>query len=57
MPNIFYLKKFNSCLLGTLCVWPEHISYILPKADLVIVQKAVSDQQYGHASANNLKKA
>ena len=42
VPKIFYVKKHDSHIVETLCVWPEHIPYILPKVDIVLVQKKIS---------------
>lgn len=41
VPKIFYVKKHDSRIVETLCVWPEHIPYILPKVDIVLVQKKI----------------
>ena len=42
VPQIFYLKKHDSRKVETLCVWPEHLPYILPKVDLILIQKRIS---------------
>ena len=39
VPGIFYVKPKNENELKTLSVWPEHIPYVLPKVDFIIVQK------------------
>ncbi len=39
VPGIFYIKLKNENEINTLSVWPEHIPYVLPKVDFVIVQK------------------
>jgi hypothetical protein len=41
VPTIFYVKKHNSRLIETLCMWPEHIPYILPKVDIVLIEKKI----------------
>ncbi|AUP81185.1 hypothetical protein [Flavivirga eckloniae] len=41
VPGIFYIKKKNTNVVNTLAVWPEHIPYILPEVDYVLVQKKI----------------
>ncbi|SER48637.1 hypothetical protein [Pedobacter rhizosphaerae] len=42
VPQIFYLKRHGSRLIETLCMWPEHVPYILPKIDIILTQKRIS---------------
>jgi len=39
VPSIFYIKPKNENRIVTLSVWPEHIPYVLPKVDFVLIQK------------------
>ena len=39
VPRIFYIKLKNENEVKTLSVWPEHIPYVLPKVDFIVVQK------------------
>jgi len=41
VPNIFYVNKNGTVNVETLCVWPEHIPFVLPKVDFVLIQKRV----------------
>lgn len=41
VPGIFYFKEHKTGLISTLCVWPEHISTIIPKVDYFIIQKKI----------------
>ncbi len=41
VPNIFYLNKNGTENVETLCVWPEHIPFVLPKVDFVLIQKRI----------------
>ncbi len=41
VPNIFYMDKNGTENVETLCVWPEHIPYVLPKVDFVLIQKRI----------------
>lgn len=41
VPGIFYIKKKDSDVVETICVWPEHIPYVLPKVDFIYIQKNV----------------
>jgi hypothetical protein len=41
VPNIFYVNKNGTEKVETLCVWPEHIPFVLPKVDLVLIQKRI----------------
>jgi hypothetical protein len=39
VPNIFILKSNQDHQLYTACVWPEHIPFILPNVDYLLVSK------------------
>lgn len=39
VPGIFYIKSKNENEIKTLSVWPEHIPYVLPNVDFIVVQK------------------
>jgi hypothetical protein len=41
VPGIFYFKEHKTGLISTLCVWPEHISTIIPQVDYFIIQKKI----------------
>jgi hypothetical protein len=41
VPNIFYVNKNGTESVETLCVWPEHIPFVLPKVDFVLIQKRI----------------
>ncbi|MEZ5039966.1 MAG: hypothetical protein R2828_08740 [Saprospiraceae bacterium] len=41
VPGIFYFKEHKTGLISTLCVWPEHISTIIPVVDYFIIQKKI----------------
>ncbi|MDF1676958.1 MAG: hypothetical protein P1U44_14685 [Vicingaceae bacterium] len=41
VPGIFYFKEHKTGLISTLCVWPEHISSIIPEVDYFIIQKEI----------------
>lgn len=41
VPNIFYVNKNGTVNVETLCVWPEHIPFVLPKVDFVLIQKRI----------------
>jgi hypothetical protein len=41
VPGIFYFKEHKTELISTLCVWPEHISTIIPRVDYFIIQKKI----------------
>lgn len=41
VPEIFYIQKFNSRTVEIICVWPEHLPFVLPKVDYVLIQKKV----------------
>lgn len=41
VPGIFYVKQRESGDVVTLSVWPEHIPFVLPKVDYVLVQKSI----------------
>jgi hypothetical protein len=41
VPNIFYVNKKGTENVETLCVWPEHIPFVLPKVDFVLIQKRI----------------
>lgn len=41
VPGIFYIQKKNSSQVQTLCVWPEHIPFLLPQVDLILIQKSI----------------
>jgi hypothetical protein len=41
VPGIFYFKEHKTGLIYTLCVWPEHISTIIPQVDYFIIQKKI----------------
>ena len=41
VPGIFYVKKKGSDDVATLSVWPEHIPFVLPKVDYILVQKKI----------------
>jgi hypothetical protein len=39
VPNIFYVNKNRTDIVETLCIWPEHIPFVLPKVDFVLIQR------------------
>ena len=39
VPGIFYYREHQTGLISTLCVWPEHISTVIPEVDYFIIQK------------------
>lgn len=41
VPGIFYFKEHKTGVISTLCVWPEHISTIIPQVDYFIIQKKI----------------
>lgn len=41
VPGVFYFKEHKTGLISTLCVWPEHISTIIPQVDYFIIQKKI----------------
>nr|WP_321454029.1 hypothetical protein [uncultured Carboxylicivirga sp.] len=41
VPGIFYFKERKTGVISTLCVWPEHISTIIPEVDYFIIQKKI----------------
>ncbi len=41
VPNIFYVNKNGTDKVETLCVWSEHIPFVLPKVDFVLIQKRI----------------
>ena len=41
VPGIFYFKEHKTGLISTLCVWPEHISTIIPQVDYFIIKKKI----------------
>lgn len=41
VPNIFYVNKKGTETVETLCVWPEHIPFVLPEVDFVLIQKRI----------------
>jgi len=41
VPGIFYFKEHKTGLISTLCVWPEHISTIIPEVDYFIIKKKI----------------
>ncbi|WP_124981490.1 hypothetical protein [Nonlabens xiamenensis] len=41
VPRIYYVKKKDSTEVFTLSVWPEHIPFILPKVDYILIQKKI----------------
>lgn len=41
VPGIFYFKEHKTGHISTLCVWPEHISTIIPDVDYFIIQKKI----------------
>ena len=41
VPGIFYIKKNGTNEVETMCVWPDHIPTVLPKVDLVLIQRNV----------------
>lgn len=41
VPRIFYIQKFDSQTAETICVWPQHIPFVLPKVDYVLIQKKI----------------
>lgn len=41
VPGIFYMKKRGSNTVETLSIWPDHIPYVLPKVDYILVRKTV----------------
>lgn len=41
VPGIFYVKKKDSEDVFTLSVWPEHIPFVLPKVDYILIQKKI----------------
>lgn len=41
VPRIFYINKKESSDVVTVSVWPEHIPYVLPRVDYIVVQKKI----------------
>lgn len=39
VPNIFYINKNGTETIETLSVWPEHIPFVLPKVDFILIQR------------------
>ncbi|MEO1451621.1 MAG: hypothetical protein AAFV07_18975 [Bacteroidota bacterium] len=39
VPSIFYIQPKGTQEVKTLAVWPEHIPYVLPRVDLVLIQR------------------
>ena len=41
VPRIFYIKGKKSNTVETMCVWPNHIPFVLPKVDYVNIKRTV----------------
>jgi hypothetical protein len=41
VPGIFYFKEHQTGQISTICVWPEHISIVIPEVDYFIIQKKI----------------
>jgi len=39
IPNLFIIKETSSGMLHTGCAWTKHVPLVLPKVDIVIIQK------------------
>lgn len=39
VPRIFYIKKFNSNTVETLCSWTQIMPFVLPKVDFIGIQR------------------
>lgn len=41
VPNIFYINEKGTDSIKTLCVWPQHIPFVLPNVDFVLIQRKI----------------
>ena len=41
VPGIFYVKRRDTGKVVTLAVWAEHIAFVLPEVDYILVQKKI----------------